>query len=1275
MKMTTLTARIRQSLSLTGVVVGGVLSASALAAQTNPALQALFEQADYWHQRSHDDLARDALQKILRVDANNPRALYLMALYAQNSGDSAEAAKWRERLSTASPQDPLLQALDNARQAATIPQAQLALARQQARSGNISASLQTWRNLFSGTQPPAGIAAEYYLTMAGDRTLLPQAIDHLREFAAAHPQDTNAAVALGKALTYQEPTRREGVQILSELASGSADADQAMRQALLWLGPKADDAPFYQLYQQRHPQDTAVMDYYRKNVGGSEKDKGFTALNSGDLSSAQTAFSQVLQANPEDADALAGMGYAAQRRGDFAAAASYLERAARQGGENSTQRQQQAEDARFYAQLANAQQAMKNGNTAQALTLSEPLAQAGGDKGLTAKLFRADVLRRTNNFPQAERLYRDVLQTDVDNRNAKEGLYYVLREQNRADEANTLFAALPESVRRSMAPRPVATSAPVRNEAKQALAAGDTVRAIGLLQQGMARFPNDGWLKLDLARIYQQQGNTAAATSLMQPLFRAGASADDLYAAALFASENNAWQQASTLLSRIPPRNQNEDTRSLAQRVNFNLQMATAQVYLSRGENAAAANTLRALSVAPPENPADAGKLAQSLAAAGDTAAAVAVVRNNMQRGVQGNAGDYADQVGVLNQAGLSDEAQSWLSRPELMARSSATQLDGLRTGFVVREADRLRENQQYAQAYDKLARALQRDPKNTDLMFAMARLYQSGKMNKEAADVYDYLLLHDTPTQEARVGAINVALERHDPKKAHALSTGLQGEQTPERLLLLARIADAEGNRDQALVYLRTARSKAVGLEGAAPGAAPTIGGLAMTDNPFIDRSTPAATRVASSSSSYGNVMPWQQRNGVASGDTAVVVAGATTTQQQAATLTQINGMMADLERDTGGWVQSGVQIRARDGDSGLSRFTEAKAPLTWSSGLFGSSRINFGITPVTMNAGSVDSNGLKTFGVQSLFQSPNPEAQAALGLSGPNAAGSIKQQRMSGAELNLALIGKNYKLDFGSTPLGQDLNTLVGGVQWSPKLTDFLTLVMTGERRAVTDSLLSYVGGRDQLTGKRWGQVTKNGGNVMLSYDNGDIGLYGGGGLYSYLGENVKNNTGAMANTGVYVRPIHNSDRELKVGVNLGWMNFSQDLSYYSYGQGGYFSPQNYVSVSLPVEWSQKYDDLSVKAGVTVGYQSYSRDGSVYFPNDPDLQTLLENAVARGGSTESRYAGDSKSGIGYNVHVGADYRVTKDVTVGGQMGYDTFGNYNETTAQLYFRYGLGGK
>ncbi len=136
--------------------------------------------------------------------------------------------------------------------------------------------------------------------------------------------------------------------------------------------------------------------------------------------------------------------------------------------------------------------------------------------------------------------------------------------------------------------------------------------------------------------------------------------------------------------------------RELARRVNFNLQMATADRYLAQGNtDAAAANTLRALAATPPANPVDAGNLAQKLAKAGDLTTAVSVVRGNMQRGVQGNAGDYAAQVAVLNQAGLTTEAQSFLSSPELQARSTPTQLAGIRNGYLINEVDRLREQKQ----------------------------------------------------------------------------------------------------------------------------------------------------------------------------------------------------------------------------------------------------------------------------------------------------------------------------------------------------------------------------------------------------------------------------------------------------------------------------------------------------------------------------------------------------------------------------------------------------
>lgn len=1341
MKKHTFIARLRPALLLgTSLAV----AMPSLAADPNPALQALFGQANYWHQKAHDNLAQDALQKVLLMDANNTEALYLLSLWAQQNGDHAAAEQWRKRLVQASPSDLRLAELDNARQIQSIPPAQLSLARQLASSGNVNASLQTWRNTFPDGQPPDSVAAEYYLTMAGDRAQLSQAIGQLRNLVSRRPQDTRAMVALGSALTYQEGTRREGIRTLESLADGNKEADRALRQALLWLGPQTADEAFYETYLQRHPQDSAVMEHYRNHASGAAKGGGFTALNSGDLAQARSAFDQVLKNNPQDADALAGLGYIEQRNGNYLAAADYLERSAQQGGDDSPQRRQQASDARFYAQLAVAQQALKTGNIEQALTLSAPLIQAEGEKGVAAQLFRADVLRRTGKAEQAEQMYRTVLQSDAGNRNAREGLFYLLRQQNRTAEANTLLASLPASVRQSLqSGTPENNGDAYRQQAKQAVATGDAARAISLLRQGMQRAPTNPWIRLDLARVYRSQGDTASAASVMQSVYREGARSEDLYAGAIYASESNAWQQASSLIGRIPLRSQNAAMRELGQRARFNLSIVTAEQYLSQGSMVAAANTLKALTAEPPASPADAGKLARGLARSGDLTAAVAVVRGNMQRGVKGNAGDYADQIAVLNQAGLNSEALNFLSNPELQSRSTPEQLAGMRNGYVINEADRLRLQKNYAEAYDKLINALQQDPQNTDLMLAMARLYQSGKMNKEAGTVYHYLMARDTPNQDARVGAINVALAESNVETARALAHDLQDKQSPDRLLLLARLSDAEGNHDQALRYLRSARGQMTGLQGAEAGNLPSIAGLTLVDNPFLGRGSRGAVSASSrGDQAENNAMPWQRSPNNRSSDEADdILAGRNdVVSQQARTLHQIDTMMDALNQRTGTWAQAGVQIRGRDGESGLSKLTEAKAPLSWSSVPFGDSRFEFTVTPVSLSAGTAGGDAYRRSGsgsvanaVSNLVTTINNEGSASpnrelddfraneknagvdtsiltdnvtfedlnpLTADGKKKLAAIDPRLMSylahssrrpsvtaessaagdsknasGVELNLALTGDRYKVDLGSTPLGQDLSTLVGGVQWSPKLTDYLTLILTGERRAVTDSLLSYVGTEDKMSGKRWGRVTKNGGNALLSYDDGDVGFYGGAGAYSYLGEDVASNKSLLANAGAYVRPFHYADRELKTGISLSWMNYSKNLSYFSYGQGGYFSPQNYTAASFPVDFSQKFDDLQVKVGGSVGYQSYTQDRSAYFPRNPEWQSYLESAVDNGFAKEAFYSGTSKNGIGYNLHAGADYKVSNHVTLSGQLGYDTFGDYKESTAQLWFRYMLGDK
>lgn len=59
--------------------------------------------------------------------------------------------------------------------------------------------------------------------------------------------------------------------------------------------------------------------------------------------------------------------------------------------------------------------------------------------------------------------------------------------------------------------------------------------------------------------------------------------------------------------------------------------------------------------------------------------------------------------------------------------------------------------------------------------------------------------------------------------------------------------------------------------------------------------------------------------------------------------------------------------------------------------------------------------------------------------------------------------------------------------------------------------------------------------------------------------------------------------------------------------------------------------------------------------------MQKQLEDLVAAGYGTEAYYSGKTENGIGWNASVGGNYHLNKNMQIGGQVGYDTFGDYNE--------------
>lgn len=217
--------------------------------------------------------------------------------------------------------------------------------------------------------------------------------------------------------------------------------------------------------------------------------------------------------------------------------------------------------------------------------------------------------------------------------------------------------------------------------------------------------------------------------------------------------------------------------------------------------------------------------------------------------------------------------------------------------------------------------------------------------------------------------------------------------------------------------------------------------------------------------------------------------------------------------------------------------------------------------------------------------------------------------------------------------------------------------------------------MGTKDKYSGKTWGAVVKSGGGLSLSYDDGDAGAYGGASYYKYQGENVADNSAVMGNAGFYYRPLHTDEKEIKVGINADYMNYAENLSNFSFGQGGYFSPQNYISLSVPVEYSRNAGDWSYKLSGAVGYQAYSQKQSDYFPTESEWQNNLDWLVDAGFGEESHYAAKTSRGVSYNVKLQGNYKLSPQMSVGGALGYDTVGEYSEANAQLYLKYSFDDK
>lgn len=794
-------------------LLGLSVLAAPLAAQSPSATQQLVNQGNYWLDQGREDLAADAWRKLLAVDPNQPDALLGLGLIDLNQGRRAEAQRRLAQLQSAHPDAPQTTRLRMALGGGGGGTSQLQAARRAAAAGRYAEAVRAYDQAFGNAAPPDDLALEYYQVLAGTPDGWERARDGLRRLAGNNPAPA-VSLALGQVLTYREPTRREGITRLRALASREdvgGPARAAWRQALLWLNASRGDAALYEEFLKLQPNDREVAAkaaQLRGQGAAAQQDpnqrllgEGFRALEEGNDAVAEARFAQVLRARPRDPEALGGLGSVRLRQQRFAEAGELLRPAAA-----ANRKWQQAADTAQYWQ---ALQEARNGGPDAIARVSAAVRTMPREPAGHVLLAQ---LQEGTDPAAAEAGYRKALELDPANAGALQGLVGLLGRQGRAAEAAALYERLTPAQREQAGGAGALRAALARARAQEALAAGDLDAARIELEDALLEQGRDPWLRLELARLYQRGGRPDQARAIMEGLLALDDSPQALHAAAVYAQEQGDWNAVYATLERIPAGSRDGAMAALHDVAWIHVQAARARQLAAQQRTGEAQLLLARVeaSLGDRLQRADAaGALAEAYARIGSRQRAL-VLAQRLLSGPDAGTEERLQYAAVLLRAGQDAELAALLRKLDEapMTPAQAARYRDLRTGYVLRQVDALREMGNLEAAYETLAPVLAEQPQDPRTVAALARLYAAAGDHRQALALYQQQLQLAPDDVDAMVAAAGSAAALRDLDTAeYYLGQALARQpQSPEVLAGAGRAYRAAGQNRKAERYFRAA-------------------------------------------------------------------------------------------------------------------------------------------------------------------------------------------------------------------------------------------------------------------------------------------------------------------------------------------------------------------------------------------------------------------------------------------------------------------------------------
>jgi cellulose synthase operon protein C len=798
--------------------------------------------------------------------------------------------------------------------------------------------------------------------------------------------------------------------------------------------------------------------------------------------------------------------------------------------------------------------------------------------------------------------------------------------------AITLLQARPLTAKWTAQSRDALLAGALEQRALGEANAGKSSAAIADLEAAVQLAPLDPWLRYRLAGYHRDAGDAARGRELMSAGVKAAPEVPEMrYAQALYLSQIDEYAESLAAVDGIDPAHRSEAMNALRDRMRVALARAEARRLSAAGDLAGARAALIAVDSTAEHSFDRAKELAYAWIELGDRDHGLGLVQPYLT-------GPRAEDPQVLlGWAQVLNSAEDDARLGPLLVRLHTTQsldnagqgdLAHLERAYDLREIRALERAKDYAAAARRLDALLAAEPQDRQLRVARAELDLTADRPRAARDRLASLAAEDPDDLDTRLSYVRALTDSGDIALARAQLAAVEARMTvgdEELELNLARRQLALGFAEKTL---RTLKSLL-----AAPQPRPDVlmlAGRAELVLRHLSRARDYFDRAAA----------------LSTGSEALAARRASDQVDERLQSSVTAGLI--------GWHQPG--------DAGMSQLDLYTLPSAWDFARDDGSRLTARADAVLVDAGRF---------------SVAPGSEPLLGtlqVAGPGAVVRETSERQTGVSLAAGYQNPTLAMDIGTTPLGFLVTNVVGGLEWTPTWRS-LDLTFGVARRAITSSELSYAGLRDPVSGTPWGGVVQTGPYAGFGIYRESFDVSGSVRFEELTGTRVESNELGAARVSFSRNFYSAADTRADAGLTLNYWNYQHNLQNYTFGSGGYYSPQSYLSLSIPVELEGERSGWRYRMRVAPSYTLSRVSDEPFYPDDPALQAAATMQPLPSGFSSPTFAGYRSNGLGFSASAVGERQLSDALVVGFLLDIDRTDYYHPTSVGIYVRHAFGGR